>query len=175
MNEHWPGSDIVLTCHWTKSGKLYLGAVHARTNVARNWMSHVMEPVWTVVWLWTIYFTCLYTSGWTIVTLVSVHFYNLGKCWADLADGDQIGCPEEWSEGNKYNPYCKVKLDICRTGCIDPRIFGLRNSQMWVVCFTTLPLYTWGKSFRYLLDRRRVGSKAGVDDMERRKILLLKG
>jgi hypothetical protein len=39
-------------------------------------------------------------------------------------------------------------------GCIDPRFLDLGTSWGWVVSFTPWPLFTRGKSSRYLFDRR---------------------
>jgi hypothetical protein len=40
-----------------------------------------------------------------------------------------------------------------------------------VVSFTPLPLYPQKKSPQYPLDRRLVGQRAGLDDIEKRKFL----
>jgi hypothetical protein len=46
-------------------------------------------------------------------------------------------------------------------------ILDLGTSWRWVVSFTPLPLYPWGKSLRYPLDR--VGPRASLDTVEKRK------
>jgi hypothetical protein len=40
------------------------------------------------------------------------------------------------------------------SGCIEPHFLDLGTSWRWVVSFTPRPLYPWGKSPRYPLDRR---------------------
>jgi hypothetical protein len=44
-----------------------------------------------------------------------------------------------------------------------------------VIRFTPQPLYPWGKNSKYLLDRRLVGPKASLDNVENRKFLTLPG
>jgi hypothetical protein len=44
-----------------------------------------------------------------------------------------------------------------------------------VVSVTLLPLYLRGKRPRYPLDRRLGGPRGGLDDVEKRKFLLLPG
>jgi hypothetical protein len=58
------------------------------------------------------------------------------------------------------------KVDLCLTnkalrheglrgsGCIHPHFLDLGTNWRWVVSFTLLPLYTWGKSPRYPQDRK---------------------
>jgi hypothetical protein len=59
----------------------------------------------------------------------------------------------------------KVKLSLCSTkyhamktyrgrGGIAPRILSLGARWRWVFSFTPRPLYSWGKDYRYELDRR---------------------
>jgi hypothetical protein len=50
--------------------------------------------------------------------------------------------------------------DVWRSGCIDPRILDLGTSWRWVVSFTFRPLYSRGKSPRYLLDMRLAGPQS---------------
>jgi hypothetical protein len=44
--------------------------------------------------------------------------------------------------------------ELWRSACIDPRILDLCPCWRWVVSFMPGPLYPWGKSPRYPLDRR---------------------
>jgi hypothetical protein len=61
------------------------------------------------------------------------------------------------------------------SGCIYQCIFDLGGSWIWVVSFTSRPLYPRGKRSRYPLDRRLSGQKTGLDNVERRKIVSLLG
>jgi hypothetical protein len=54
------------------------------------------------------------------------------------------------------------------SGCVDPRILDLGTDWRWVVSFTHLPLYPW-----YRWTEGRVGPRTGLDDMERKNVLLL--
>jgi hypothetical protein len=64
----------------------------------------------------------------------------------------------------------KVKLSPCTTPyrrteewCIDPHFLDLGTSWRWVVSFTPRPLYPYGKSPRYPLDRR-LGREEKIPD-----------
>lgn len=58
INKQLPGSDIVLASYWTRVGEVPLSAVGAMTNVTRNRIGHVIEPVWTV----SVFTSALYRS-----------------------------------------------------------------------------------------------------------------
>jgi hypothetical protein len=55
------------------------------------------------------------------------------------------------------------------SGGISPRIFDLGTMWRWLVSFTTRPLFLWGKSLWYPLDRRLGGpqSRSGRGDEEK--------
>jgi hypothetical protein len=59
---------------------------------------------------------------------------------------------------------------VLGSGGIAPRILDLSTRWTWVVSFTTQPLYLQGKNPYYLLNRRCVGPRAGLDVVMRRKI-----
>jgi hypothetical protein len=46
------------------------------------------------------------------------------------------------------------------SGCIDPRFLDLVTSWRWVVSFTPRPVYPWGKSPLYPLERRLGGPQS---------------
>jgi hypothetical protein len=48
----------------------------------------------------------------------------------------------------------------CGSGGIDPCFLDLGTSWRWAVSFTTRPLYTWGNSPLYPLDRRLCGPQS---------------
>jgi hypothetical protein len=89
------------------------------------------------------------------------------------------------NESPGYVQSHKVKLSLCLTnkailyegmgesGCIDPHFLDLSTSWRWVVTFTFRPLYPWGKSPRYLSDRRLGGPQSWSGDMEKKKFLTL--
>jgi hypothetical protein len=56
-------------------------------------------------------------------------------------------------------------------GCIDPHFLDLGTSWRWVVSFTPRPLYHWGNSPRYPLDRRLGGPQSQSGRREEGKIL----
>jgi hypothetical protein len=60
-------------------------------------------------------------------------------------------------------------------GCIGQRFLALGTSQRWVVNFTPLPLYPWGKNPRPHWIGGWVGPRAGLDDMEKWKFLTIPG
>jgi hypothetical protein len=47
--------------------------------------------------------------------------------------------------------------DVWGSGCMDPHILDLGTSCRWAVSFTSRPLYPWGESPRYPLDRWWLG------------------
>jgi len=59
---------------------------------------------------------------------------------------------------------------VLGSGCIAPRILGLRTRCRWVVSFTSRPLYPQGKSSCYPLDRRLGGPRAILVMVVKRKI-----
>jgi hypothetical protein len=83
------------------------------------------------------------------------------------------------TEGNYRS--CKVKLSLCLmnyalchegiwgSGCIAPHFLDLGTSWRWMVSFTSHPLYPWGKSFQYPLDRRLGGPRELVWTTSRRE------
>jgi len=62
----------------------------------------------------------------------------------------------------------------CECGGITPRILNLGTRWRWVVSFTPQPLYPWGKSPWYPLDRRLGGpySQSGRGGEEKKKYAL---
>jgi hypothetical protein len=60
-------------------------------------------------------------------------------------------------------------------GCINQYFLDLGTSCRWVVGFTPRPLYPRGKSPQYPLDRMLCGPQAGLDDVEKIKLLTVPG
>jgi hypothetical protein len=81
--------------------------------------------------------------------------------WINHSQNNSRSCPPElWFQKSK----CKKRFEVQLTrflrplagwgsGCIDPHFLDLGASWRWVVSFTPQPLYPWGKSPRYPLDR----------------------
>jgi hypothetical protein len=80
----------------------------------------------------------------------------------------------------------KIKLSLCLTrealghedvrwsGCTDPRSLYLGTNWRWVVSFTPQSLYSRGRTIRTGLIEGWVGSRAGLDDMEKWQFLTLR-
>jgi hypothetical protein len=56
--------------------------------------------------------------------------------------------------------YALRHVDVWGGGCIDPRFLDLGTSWRWVISFTPLPLYPWGKNLLYTLNRRLGGPQS---------------
>jgi hypothetical protein len=59
--------------------------------------------------------------------------------------------------------------------CIDPHCLDLSISWRWVVSFTPLPLYPWGKRPQYPWIGGWVDPRASLEDVENRKFFTFPG
>jgi hypothetical protein len=76
----------------------------------------------------------------------------------------------EWApQGRKNFFYLKAK--VSESWRIDPRFLDLGTSWRWVVSFTARPIYSWGKSPRYPLNRRMSNPQRRCGRCEELKIL----
>jgi hypothetical protein len=90
---------------------------------------------------------------------------------------------ENFSSKETMFVFCDVKVKLCAcltnvwgSGRIDPQFLDLGTSRRCVVSFTPLPLYPPGeRAVATHWIGGWVDSKAGLDDLEKRKFLILPG